>query len=147
MITFHRVIRLAIVVMVLGGAAIAAPADISISNGWIRALPSQEPAGGYFTLHNDTDNDVVLTGASSPACGMLMLHKTDVMSGMAEMNDVESVTVPAHTAFNFEPGKYHLMCMMPTAAIHPGNSVPVTLQFAGGKRASAPFLVRNAIGQ
>jgi periplasmic copper chaperone A len=50
-------------------------------------------------------------------------------------------------AVRFAPGGYHLMCMQPAAAMRPGKTVAVTLDFAGGETLSAPFPVRNATGK
>jgi hypothetical protein len=131
-------------------ALIATPAlaeNLTISDGWFRSLPGSLPAGGYFTLHNGGSAAATLTGASSPACGMLMLHKSESMNGMASMMDVPNVPVPAGGGVTFAPGGYHLMCMQPTAAMKPGASVPVTLQFADGSKLDASFAVKNAKGQ
>ncbi|MGD0189555.1 MAG: copper chaperone PCu(A)C [Rhizomicrobium sp.] len=134
----------------VASAAVAPPclADpVWITGAWIRALPDDLPAGGYFTLHNGTGRPLTLIGAGSPACGMLMLHRTQDMSGMSSMSDVPSITVPQERTFEFAPGGYHLMCMGPTAMLHPGAVVPVTLNFADGARLTAPFQVRNAAGR
>ena len=56
------------------------------------------PSGGYFTLENKSGKAVTLTGADSPACGMLMLHKSDDKGGMSSMSDVTEVPVPAGTS-------------------------------------------------
>jgi len=121
--------------------------SISVTDGWIRALPGDTPAGGYFNLANDSGKRIDLTGASSPACGMLMLHKTETMGGMAMMNDVKQIPLAAGAHLSFSPGGYHLMCMDPTAAIKPGNKVPVTLEFGDGTKVTADFTVRNAAGR
>jgi copper(I)-binding protein len=55
--------------------------------------------------------------------------------------------VPAGGSIAFTPGSYHLMCMDPKAAMKPGGSVPVTLQFQDGGRLTANFAVRNAAGK
>jgi copper(I)-binding protein len=125
----------------------ALAANVTLDNPWFRALPGSLPAGGYFTLHNASQTAITLTGASSPGCGMLMLHKSDTMNGMASMEDVTSVPVPAGGFVAFAPGGYHLMCMNPTAAMKPGARVPVSLQFADGTRIVAAFAVKNAKGQ
>src|ERR1700742_2985980 len=78
---------------VLAMPAIAA--DVTVTNAWIRALPPSVPSGGYFTLHNGGTRELILTGAQSPACGMLMLHHSSDMGGMSGMQDVTEVTVPA----------------------------------------------------
>jgi periplasmic copper chaperone A len=131
--------------VLLGTAAQAG--TVTVSNGWIRALPANVPSGGYFDLSNASGKTVVLTGASSPACGMLMLHKTDDAGGMSAMSDVKSIPVAPGGHLRFAPGGYHLMCMDATAAIKPGNKVPVTLVFADGAKITNTFEVRNATGR
>ncbi|HUO01470.1 MAG TPA: copper chaperone PCu(A)C [Rhizomicrobium sp.] len=120
---------------------------LTISDAWIRALPASVPSGGYFTLHNGGANAVVLTGAESPACGMLMLHKSENKGGMEAMMDVSEVDVPGGGTVKFAPGGYHLMCMNATPAIKPGATIPVTLTFKDGAKRTAPFAVRNAVGK
>jgi copper(I)-binding protein len=125
----------------------ARAADITVSDGWFRALPAKLPSGGYFSLHNGGARSVTLTGASSPACGMLMLHKSDAMNGMSGMSDVENVLVAAGDTVRFAPGGYHLMCTDPTLAMRAGATVPVTLEFVGGTKISADFAVKDAKGK
>lgn len=138
-------------VALLSAAVLLTPAaaeagTVAVSNGWIRALPANVPAGGYFTLTNDSGKRIVLTGASSPACGMLMLHKSDISGGMASMDDIDEVPVAPGAKLEFAPGGYHLMCMGPTQAVVPGNKVPVTLLFSNGSKVTSDFVVRNATG-
>ncbi len=125
----------------------SAPAGVSVKDAWIRALPSAVPSGGYFTLHNGGMKTVVLTGAASPGCGMLMLHKTEDKGGMSSMMDVAQIQVRAGETVKFSPGGYHLMCMDAKPSIKPGAKVPVTLIFKTGDKITVPFDVRNASGQ
>ncbi len=120
---------------------------VTITDAWLRALPGNLPAGGYFTLHNGTARTVTLTGAESPACGMVMLHKSDEMSGMSSMSEVASIDVTAGSTVKFAPGGYHLMCMDPTALLKPGATVAVTVQFADDAKITTPFAVRTATGK
>jgi len=116
---------------VLGaGAAQAATPSVTVEKPWVRYLLPSIPAAGYMTLQNDSGTDVVVTGASSPACGMLMLHQSQDESGMAMMMAVSTITVPAHGDVIFAPGGYHLMCMTPRMKI--GDVVHITLTFQGG---------------
>ncbi len=126
------------------GAAHAAPA-VTITDAWFRSLPGSLPAGGYFTLHNPTAKTLSLTGAASPACGMVMLHKSDAMGGMERMEDVTAIDVAPGGTLSFAPGGYHLMCMDPKMKI--GGHVPVTLEFAGGTKLTIDFAVRGATGR
>jgi len=127
-----------------GPAPAPAPASISVSGGWFRYLLAQIPAGGFMTLHNAGDAPAVLTGASSPACGSLMLHETKSGGGTDRMVEVRRVTVPAHGTLRFAPGGYHLMCMQPR--MHTKEAVPVTLTFHDGRRITASFTVFGANG-
>jgi periplasmic copper chaperone A len=125
----------------------ALAADLTVSDAWFRALPAKLPAAGYFTLHNGGAETVVLTGASSPACAMLMLHKSDDMNGMSSMGDVANIPVASGDTLKFAPGGYHLMCVNPTTAMRPGASVVVTLTFVNGAKLSADFAVKDARGK
>jgi copper(I)-binding protein len=127
----------------LTSTAIAAPI---ISDAWIRAMPGNSPAGGYFTLTNPGRGLVRLTGATSTACGSIMLHMTHKTGGLAHMMAVDHVDLPANGRIAFQPGGYHLMCMEPKG-LTPGTGVPVTLGFADGSHVAATFAVKNATGK
>jgi len=120
---------------------------LQVQDGWWRALPGNIPAGGYFTLRNNGRQPVALTGASSPACGSIMLHQTTSSGGMAGMKHVMSVDVPPGGSASFAPGGYHLMCMAPGPTMKPGGAVPVTLVLQSGAKLMATFAVRNAAGR
>lgn len=137
----------AIALLLFPVCAWADGATATVSDGWFRSLPSGLPAGGYFSLHNNGTATITLTGASSLACGMLMLHKSENMGGMSKMDDVSSLDVPPGGELKFAPGGYHLMCMSPTAAMKPGGTVEVTLEFEGGAKLESEFAVRNASGK
>lgn len=125
----------------------ASPPSVAVEQGWFRSLPGALPAAGYFVLHNTGDKPLVLRGADSSACGAVMLHKSDSMNGMAMMEDVPKVDVPAGGTLRFAPGGYHLMCMNPTAKMKVGTEVPVTLHFIDATEVEAGFAVRGATGQ
>lgn len=129
-----------------GPRAAATPAAISITHPWMRFLTLKIPAAGYFTLHNNGAQPVVLTGARSPDCGQLMLHRSIVRGTTSSMVTVRSITVPAHGAVAFQPGGYHLMCMSPSTAISPGARVPVTLTFRRMAPLTTNFAVYGAKG-
>ena len=136
------------ILLLSSAAALAAPAaPLRIETPWMRALPGTVPAGGYFVLHNDGKAQVTLTGAQSPACGMLMLHLSENNGGMSSMRHVDSIDVAPGGVLEFKQGSYHLMCMQPGPAIKPGASVPVTLSFKDGATVTADFPVRDATGK
>ncbi|HQT45694.1 MAG TPA: copper chaperone PCu(A)C [Acidocella sp.] len=125
-------------------AQAAAPAGVVAVKPWVRYLLPNIPAAGYMQLRNDGAADVVLTGAASPACGSLMLHKSEDKSGMAMMMAVPSITIPAHGSVTFAPGGYHLMCMKPKMKV--GDKVVMRLSFQGGDGLDVPLPVYGASG-
>jgi copper(I)-binding protein len=125
----------------------ALAASVTVSGAWIRALPAQLPAAGYFIAHNTGKSAIAITGAQAAACGTLMLHQSVRGNGMDRMEHVTRVAVPAGGTAAFAPGGYHLMCVNPKAAIRPGAQIPVTLRFSDGTNLTVPFAVRNARGK
>ena len=128
----------------IAGAWAGAPSGVSIDGAWMRVLTAQVPAGGYFTLRNGGSTPLTLTGARSPDCGMVMLHKSSDIGGMDNMQDVGNLAVPAGGTLTFAPGGYHLMCMSPSTKMSPGGIAPITLEFGNGQSVTAPFAVRGA---
>ena len=122
-------------------------ADLRVEQGWIRALPLSLPSAGYFTLMNGTRADLVLTGAESPACGHISLHKSELTGGICRMRDAPEVDVPAQGMLVFAPQSYHLMCEAARPVLKPGAVVPVTLIFKDGRRLTGAFSVRTAAGR
>jgi copper(I)-binding protein len=117
---------------------------LTVSKPWMRYLLPSIPAAGYMVLQNGGDADVMVTGARSPACGMLMLHKSKDNSGIAMMMDVPSITVPAHRSLALAPGGYHLMCMQPV--MKAGDKVMAVLTLADGSVVNVTLPVYGAQG-
>lgn len=137
----------ALVASVLGAGATraAAPPGVTVTEGWMRAITRAVPAGGYFTLRNAGPTAVTLTGAASPGCGTLMLHRTESSGGTDTMEMVDQVTVPPGGTVRFAPGGYHLMCM--DERLQPGATIPVTLRFDDGRTIVTTFAVTGATGR
>jgi copper(I)-binding protein len=144
-IAAHAIAIAAMLMLVVASEARAGA--ITVTGAWIRALPPSVPSGGYFTLRNGSSKTVTLTGAESPACGMLMLHKSENHGGMGGMTMMDTVDVAPGGTVSFEPGGYHLMCLDSKPILKRGGKVPVMLQFAGGASVTAQFDVRTATGR
>ena len=121
----------------LTGAAAPAP-NIAVANPWFRLITPRVPAGGYMTLRNTSRRTVTLMGASSDACGMLMLHRTEG----ERMVPVSAAAIPPDGTLTLAPGGYHLMCMTPRMAV--GSTVRVTLHLQDGAAVDAVFPVIGA---
>ena len=139
-----------IALLLMTGAAAFNPAwaaPLDITDAWFRALPGKLPSGGYFTAQNNTRRDIAIAGASSDACGMLMIHQSSNKGGMSGMDMVDKVNVPAGGKIAFAPGGYHLMCESPTPKMKIGAKVPVLLNLSDCTAVAVAFAVRGANGK
>lgn len=143
----NRVARFALTVCLALSVAGLGAAELAVEDAWIRLLPGGAPAGGYFTLRNDTGRPAVLVGASSDEFGHVMMHRTTVEQGRSRMLHVEQMEVPARGKVVFAPGGYHLMLMQPGAKVAVGQRVPITLEFSGGRKLTAQFELRGPAGK
>lgn len=114
-------------------------AELQVSEAKLRLLPGDLPAAGYFTLTNTGSQPVVLTGAKSPAFAEVMMHRSSLKNGMASMQHVEQVEVPAGTSLTFASGGYHLMLMLRQRELALGDPVEATLLFGDGKSLPVTF--------
>lgn len=139
---------LALGVSAFAAAPAPAPAGVHVEHAWIRWLPANLPVAGYAVIVNDSDATLHLTGASTPAYGMVMLHYSRLAHSDSTMQRVDYLDVPAHGRATLAPGAYHLMLSGATRAIKPGDTVPVTLEFAGGEsiQVDFPVLPANSTG-
>lgn len=128
---------------VSAGAFAEAP-PVHVEKAWIRWLPANLPAAAYAEIVNDSDATVRLVGASSPDYGMVMLHRSRLAHGDSTMEHVEGADIPAHGRLTLSPGGYHLMLSHPTRTLKPGDTVTMTLEFAGGGNVKTTFPVQPA---
>jgi len=134
---------LAMLVMGMWFSVAQAVGAVMVDNAWIREAPPGATAlAGYMTVMNKGEAPRVLVGASSPAFGMVMLHRTVMEDGMAKMVHQESITIPAGGSVTFEPNSYHLMLMKPKQVLKAGDLVDVTLKFKNGETMTVTHKVK-----
>ena len=118
--------------------------SLAVYDAWIRHIPGDRPMAGYFVVDNQSGVDRSLVGTSSPAFGAVQIHRTVVQDGMAGMQPVESVALPAEGRVEFAPGGYHLMLMRRQQEVRVGDRVPVLLEFENGEGRTVIFTVKPA---
>ena len=136
---------LAIALLLVTGAAQAADAPtIRASNGWLRVLPGDLPAGGYVSFENVSDRAVSIVGATSPDYASAMIHRSSTDGGMGRMEMVASVPLPPKGKVAFSPGGYHVMLMDSKHPVKPGDTIAVTFELSDGGTLPVTLLARPA---
>jgi copper(I)-binding protein len=140
-----RIVVAVLLCLVPVGALAAAP--VSVTGAWSRAtLPHQNQGAAYLTLQSAGGD--TLTDISSPEAGMVMLHQSTQKNGMAGMEDMDSLALPASQPVTLAPGGTHLMLMDLKRALKPGDTLHLSLHFAkgGSQDVAVPVLPVRATG-
>jgi hypothetical protein len=105
---------------------------LHVNDAWARVSPMMDLAGAaYMVIHNATDEDDALVGATSPAAEFVELHLSSMdEEGLMSMNQVTEIPVPAHGDAELKPGSYHIMLINLVEPLEEGMEVELDLQFA-----------------
>lgn len=115
-----------------------------VSHVWIReAPPGINVLAGYFTLDNLTDKALILNEVSSADFGKVEIHQSVQTNGVESMQQLDSLSVPAHGSVEFRPGGYHLMLMQPRKNFFSGDTVSLILSFSDGSQLAILAPVRH----
>lgn len=116
----------------------AAPAEptISVSDAWVRATAgTEEPSmtAAFMALDNEGEEEVSLTGASSPVAGRAEIHEMAEVDGEMAMRKVEG-GIPLEPGYGqaLMPGGDHVMLMDLSEELAAGDEIDLTLEFSDG---------------
>lgn len=117
-------------------AAICAPAmearEMALVGGWARAASQGRVSAGYVTICNGTARDITLTGVQTADAARSELHLTRRNDeGIVSMSPVSDLIIPAGAVVNLAPGGLHIMVMNTRRDLEPGDTLDMTLTFAG----------------
>lgn len=113
--------------------ASAAQPPVEVTDEWIRATPpGSRMTAGYLVLHNSTARDIAITSISSPAFELVEIHRTTMTDGVARMEKVDALTVPAGEHVDLAPGGLHLMLIGLRGALEEGGTATLYFVFDDG---------------
>ena len=121
--------------LIVSAWSLLATADstLQVENAWVReAPPSAHMMAAYMTLKNTGSGEAVLTQVDSPAFGHVMLHKSEVVDGVARMIHQDEIVIPAQGSVELKPGGFHLMMPAPEKRLMEGDRVDFILTFSNG---------------
>ncbi len=110
--------------------ASAAHADIIIEKAWVRASAgTNKVTAGYAVITNNGKADDELTAVSTPAAMMSEVHQSTHENGIAKMEAVDSLKIPAGGKAELKPGSYHVMVMELMQPLKVGETIDMTFTF------------------
>lgn len=135
----------------LSMAALAAQAQVTIDEAWVRATVPNQPATGAF-MQLTSAKDARLVAVESPVAKAGEVHEMVMQNDVMKMRQIEGLALPAGQRVELSPGGYHVMLMGLHQQVNAGDKIPLTLVFEGadGKRESvsieAPARPLNSAG-
>jgi len=117
--------------------------EVGADRAWVR-LPgvAGRPGAAYFTIHGGA-KPTTLVAVSAPFAIRAEMHESmpDMsmpmdhgMGSAMTMAPVKDVAVPANANVAFAPGGKHVMLFDIAPRVQSGDTVPLTLQFADGRK-------------
>lgn len=125
-----------------GPTASAHESGLMASNAWVRmAPPVLKTHGAYLTITNHSTETSELIGAVSGNYGEVQMHMSQIVDGVATMQRMESVEIPAGQTVEFKPGGLHFMLIGAKEPLEEGKTVPITLSFRSGETIGVEAMV------
>jgi copper(I)-binding protein len=130
--------RRSVAAILAGTAMIAgcssAPTTVTVDKAWVRlgATP-RIPAAAYFTLHGGPTAKTLINVTTDVAVKAEM-HQSMQRGGMASMQPLGDLPIPAGAVVPFAPGGRHVMLFFMNPGIKPGRPITLTLSFGDGSR-------------
>ena len=110
-----------------------AAATLEITTPWIReAPPTSRVLAAYMSINNPGDAAVTINAISSPDFESAELHRTVINEGVASMQHIKQLEVPANGDIMLEPGGLHLMLFNPKRMLAAGDTVTLTIHVTNG---------------
>jgi copper(I)-binding protein len=117
-----------ITLLLLGSISLAYAQLPEIEDHWLReAPPNANMMAAYGMLTNNTDEDMLLVGAYSPAFSMTEIHKTIITDGIARMVHQPEIIIKQDEILSFAPGGLHIMLMHPIIEYNLGDLIKINL--------------------
>jgi len=137
----RRHIFCAVVGVVAGLFSIAAQAEVTVKDAWVRGtLPAQTVTGAFMEIVSSEDATVI--SASSPLSEVVEIHSMTLENGVMKMRPLSRLALSAGTPVKLAPGGYHLMLMGLKKTITKGDVVPITLKVKGTNKKTKRVEVR-----
>ncbi len=121
--------------------------DIEAHDFWARAALKDGNSAAYMLLHNHTQAEDALIGASSDVAASVEIHLSQMKAdGTMEMIPQEAIVVPADGEVELKPGSYHVMLIGLKNDLNVGDEITLTLHFKNHEDITLTIPVMEAQG-
>ncbi|MFZ6844635.1 copper chaperone PCu(A)C [Undibacterium sp. RuTC16W] len=110
--------------------SLAAHAEVSVKDAWIRATVAQQKSTGAF-MQLQSSTDVQVVDVQTSVAGSAEIHEMKMDNNIMKMRSVPQLALPAGKAVELKPGGYHVMLMDLKTQIKEGDTVLMTLTVEG----------------
>jgi copper(I)-binding protein len=122
--------------------------DITITSPWARATAQlAKVAGGFLSIINRGGAPDKLIAINSDIAGMAMVHKMTMENGVAKMEMLEDLPIPAGETVELKPSSFHIMFMQLKNPLKEGDRFKAVLTFEKAGRITVEFAVAGAGAQ
>jgi len=105
-------------------------AELAVDDAWIRSgPPNSKTFAGYLKFTNTSSTEIFIKELKSNAFEKIEMHSSFAEGGISSMKELNALEIPAHSAFNLEPGGYHLMLMKPKKEVKETDLVELMIYF------------------
>ena len=128
-----RIVSLAIAsALVLAACGSGGDSTVSVEDAWGRTSPAAATNAAFYMAIKGGAVADTLVSATSDACGLTELHISVMTDGVMSMQHLpEGIDIPVDEVVMLEPGGLHVMCIDRQQEFLVGDSIPVSLRFAG----------------
>jgi copper(I)-binding protein len=120
-------------------------AGLEIINAWIaEAPPVSTVNAAYMKIINSTPADINIVSIDCENYSSAAFHRTVHSDGMARMQHLDKLNIPAGSALLLEPGDYHVMLFNPVHALHSGDESQCTLRLDDGRSVAIELAVKKS---
>jgi len=113
-----------------------------VENIWARKCDQGKTTAVYFNIHNKTNVDEELLGASTDVAEMTEVHKTVTENGVSQMVHIDRLVIPADQSVKFQPKGIHIMLMGVKQKLNAGDEFYLHLTFKNAGKKTYKVIVK-----
>lgn len=118
--------------------------ELSVRDAYVPLMPpASKTYAAYMSIVNASERNRTITKVSADGFGMTHLHNSVEKDGVASMELLHMLEIPAGETVILSPGARHIMLMMRSKKVSKGDMIKITLSFSDGEVVTVEAVVRE----